>query len=297
MPRTRTSARADRPRWSRPARPAATATRTRCFSPSTRTARASLFGTSESLVATDTDGRFDIYERAGGATTLVSTGPAGGNGNFDAFFSGASQDGTRVFFETSEQLASDSDALPDVYERTAGATTKLSTGEIGGNGPEGAFFVGSSQDGSRVWFASAEKLAAHRHGHRNGRLRDPPARHLSASQGRDAVQGGARRRLRGVHRAEPHPRAAHARPAVRTTRLATRLNRPRRNSRSARPTPTARPRSRAAPCASPRSSATRARRADEADVAPVPGGVSDVRTPDRPGRLHRRAAGRRCRCA
>ncbi len=39
--------------------------------------------TPESLVAGDTDARSDVYERASGATTLLSTGPAGGNGAFD----------------------------------------------------------------------------------------------------------------------------------------------------------------------------------------------------------------------
>ena len=119
-----------------------------------------VFGTREGLVAADTDGRLDVYERASGTTTLVSTGPAGGNGAFDAFFSGASKDGSRVFFETLEQLASDSDAYPDVYERSAGATTKLSLGSPDANGAQAAFFVGASEDGSRVWYASAEKLVS-----------------------------------------------------------------------------------------------------------------------------------------
>ena len=56
--------------------------------------------TSEALVDADTDTRFDVYERSGGQTTLVSTGPAGGNGAFDAIFAGASADGTRAFFVT-----------------------------------------------------------------------------------------------------------------------------------------------------------------------------------------------------
>ena len=59
---------------------------------------------------------------SGGQTTLVSTGPAGGNGAFGAFFGGASADGTRVFFETGESLVSaDTDAALDVYERVGWA--------------------------------------------------------------------------------------------------------------------------------------------------------------------------------
>jgi len=119
-----------------------------------------VFGTAEGLVGSDTDGRIDLYERASGTTTLLSTGPAGGNGNFDAFFSAASKDGGRVFFETAEQLSGDTDAFPDVYEREAGTTTRLSFGTSGGNGAQTAVFTGASEDGYRVWFASAEKLAS-----------------------------------------------------------------------------------------------------------------------------------------
>ena len=51
-------------------------------------------------MSADTDTYPDIYERSGGQTTLVSTGPTGGNGTFDVIFGGASADGTRVFFTT-----------------------------------------------------------------------------------------------------------------------------------------------------------------------------------------------------
>jgi hypothetical protein len=47
------------------------------------------FTTDESLVATDTDSSYDLYERQGGTTTLLSIGPGGGNGTFDVFFSGS----------------------------------------------------------------------------------------------------------------------------------------------------------------------------------------------------------------
>jgi hypothetical protein len=119
-----------------------------------------VIGTAEGLVGSDTDGRIDLYERAGGSTTLLSTGPAGGNGSFDAFFSAASKDGGRVFFETAEQLSGDSDVYPDVYEREAGTTTRLTFGTSGGNGAQTAVFTGASDDGYRLWFATAEKLAS-----------------------------------------------------------------------------------------------------------------------------------------
>ena len=39
-------------------------------------------------------------------------------------------------------------------------TTRLSFGSSGGNGAQTAVFAGASDDGYRVWFASAEKLAS-----------------------------------------------------------------------------------------------------------------------------------------
>jgi hypothetical protein len=86
------------------------------------------FYTVESLVSADSDTSWDVYERSGGQTTLVSTGPAGGNGDFDAPFAGASADGTRVFFHTEESLVvADTDTRPDVHERSGGQTTLVST--------------------------------------------------------------------------------------------------------------------------------------------------------------------------
>ncbi len=93
------------------------------------------FQSNEALVAADTDTRMDIYERSGSTTTLLSTGPAGGNGAFNASFAANSADGTRVFFRTSEQLVSgDTDTTQDLYERFNGTTTLMSTGPAGGNG-------------------------------------------------------------------------------------------------------------------------------------------------------------------
>jgi hypothetical protein len=118
------------------------------------------FQTDEQLVGGDSDAQVDVYERAAGVTALLSIGPAGGNGAFDASFDGASADGTRVFFDTEEALtADDSDAQVDVFERSSGATTRLSTGGGGGNGAFDADFRGSSADGARVFFQTEESLA------------------------------------------------------------------------------------------------------------------------------------------
>jgi hypothetical protein len=117
--------------------------------------------TTESLVPGDTDSSYDVYERSGGQTTLLSTGPSGGNGAFFTAFRGATPGGSHVFLETYEALtAADTDADQDVYDRSSGQTTLLSTGPAGGNGAMPAGFQGSSSDGSRVFFGTAEGLVA-----------------------------------------------------------------------------------------------------------------------------------------
>ena len=87
------------------------------------------FHTPESLVAGDTDNGIDVYERAGGTTTILSIGSAGGNNGSAAQFAGASQDGTSVFLETAEKLvAADNDTANDVYRSAGGTVTLLSAG-------------------------------------------------------------------------------------------------------------------------------------------------------------------------
>jgi hypothetical protein len=116
--------------------------------------------TSERLATTDTDNSVDVYERSGALTTLLSTGPTGGNGPYAASFAGASEDGTRVFFTTQEQLVSgDTDSNQDVYERSGASTARVSTGPDGGNGPFNAIFDGASADATRVFFHTAESIA------------------------------------------------------------------------------------------------------------------------------------------
>ena len=118
------------------------------------------FETDEALVAADTDAFFDVYERVGSTTNLISIGPAGGNDAFDAFFHAVSADGTRVIFDTDESLvAGDTDASTDLYERSAGATTLVSAGTPG-NADVPALFAGMSEDGTRIFFETEESLAA-----------------------------------------------------------------------------------------------------------------------------------------
>jgi hypothetical protein len=119
------------------------------------------FETDEKLTAADTDSSYDVYERAGGTTTLVSTGAPGGNGAFDVTFHAASRDGTRVFFESDEQLVgTDTDNQTDIYQRFAGTTTQVSIGPAAGNGPFFVAFGGVSDDGTRVFFETDEQLVA-----------------------------------------------------------------------------------------------------------------------------------------
>src|SRR5204862_4070975 len=104
----------------------------------------------------------DVYERAGSATNLISTGSQNANSSADASFSAVSLEGGRVFFTTTAPLAlgdTDGSAI-DVYERTSGVTTLVSTGPASENGPHSAMLVGLSSDGTRVFFSTYEKETA-----------------------------------------------------------------------------------------------------------------------------------------
>src|SRR5687768_10088349 len=68
-------------------------------------------------------------------TNWLSTSPTAGNGAFDASIEGFSDDGTRTFFQTAEQMSpDDTDSSPDIYMRAGSTTTLISTGPAGGNG-------------------------------------------------------------------------------------------------------------------------------------------------------------------
>jgi hypothetical protein len=122
------------------------------------------FHTGEQLLAEDTDASQDVYERLPGSATTnrVSRGDAAGSGNgaVAATFAGSSLDGTRVFFHTFESLdaVTDTDSVQDVYERSGGSTAHVSRGSINGNGATHAYFGAASEDGSHVFFTTAESL-------------------------------------------------------------------------------------------------------------------------------------------
>jgi Ca2+-binding RTX toxin-like protein len=121
-------------------------------------------GTPQKLTADDTDTNgWDVYERAGGVTTLLSqpSGVAAPDAG-DAFFAGASADGSRVFFFTTQKLtAEDADSgFDDVYERAGGVTTLVSQPSgVADPDTDHVFFAGASDDGSRVFLNTRQKLA------------------------------------------------------------------------------------------------------------------------------------------
>jgi len=119
------------------------------------------FSTQEKILATDGDTRRDVYQRSGGTTTILSDRvQAGADAAVDATYEGASADGTRVFFSTAEQILDpDDDAQDDVYQRSGTTTTILSDRvQAGADADIDAFFEGSSSDGTRVFFQTAEQI-------------------------------------------------------------------------------------------------------------------------------------------
>lgn len=124
-----------------------------------------LFTTGEQLVGEDTDAAKDIYAWSAGTTTLVSKGPQGFNGEFDAVPRASSKDCSVVLFTTAERLVgADTDSSVDLYRRDGTSTTQISRG--GAAAPPASFngpydvdpFVVTASDGSRTMFSTDEEL-------------------------------------------------------------------------------------------------------------------------------------------
>ena len=114
------------------------------------------FTSFQQLVPEDENDRGDVYEHSGGTTTLVSGDIPGGAG-----FAGASADGSRIFITTGERLTpNDPDTSGDVYELTPSGPVLITTGpaDDASGASQRVFYV--SPDGSRVLFATAERLFA-----------------------------------------------------------------------------------------------------------------------------------------
>ncbi|HEY5052113.1 MAG TPA: hypothetical protein VII45_01745 [Solirubrobacterales bacterium] len=141
------------------------------LSPDGRTA---VFGTSNGIDPSDTDGRPDVYlyHADDQSLTLVSSGSSGGNGEFDASIStpyewealvpgrpllyhAMSDDGKDVFFSTKEQLVpEDVNQVVDVYEWKEGHVGLVSSG----TGASDAEFGGATPDGRTVFFRTSDSL-------------------------------------------------------------------------------------------------------------------------------------------
>jgi hypothetical protein len=79
--------------------------------------------TTAGLVPEDIDGLIDVYAYAGGVNTLVSVNTPTAH----AGYAGASADGQRAFFYTTDKvLPADTNNTPDIYERHGGQTTLVS---------------------------------------------------------------------------------------------------------------------------------------------------------------------------
>jgi hypothetical protein len=111
----------------------------------------------------DTDNYDDVYARnANGTLSLISDHPTTNpDADETAGYGGASADGTRVLFFTAEQmLASDSDAVTDVYARNADGTLSHVSDNPATSTDAAlpALPHGASADGKRVLFDTAERM-------------------------------------------------------------------------------------------------------------------------------------------
>ena len=79
--------------------------------------------TTESLLPEDADATSDLYQLGDAGAELVSVGALGQN-VAQSTFAGASDDGSRVWFRTTEPVAAEDDDLSwaDIYEHTGGQT-------------------------------------------------------------------------------------------------------------------------------------------------------------------------------
>jgi hypothetical protein len=123
------------------------------------------FITMDQLVSEDRDASYDLYERFGGDTRLVTTGPALGDQSNDNRFAfvQATPDGERVLFSTADRLvAEDTDGLLDVYERVGGTTPRLVSPDAGSLrlAPRHVTTTGGSRDLDHVLVHTTARLVA-----------------------------------------------------------------------------------------------------------------------------------------
>jgi hypothetical protein len=120
------------------------------------------YRTTEGLDPDDSDGQADVYQYAGGTTTLISAVAGATPGAFAADFQRASADGSIVYFTTAETLdGADTDGgRQDIYKRTADGTVSLvSTGPGETLFEKSPIFSGISPDGEHAFFYTQQDLA------------------------------------------------------------------------------------------------------------------------------------------
>jgi hypothetical protein len=121
------------------------------------------FQTDEPLEGSDTDATLDAYMRTtAGALVHVTDNPFAADAQHDAYLSFISRDGTRAFFDTTEQFANtDNDGQGfDAYERTAaGGLVHHSDGPAADLDGAESYFEGVTPDGEHAYFQSDESLA------------------------------------------------------------------------------------------------------------------------------------------
>jgi Tol biopolymer transport system component len=121
-----------------------------------------VFSTTERLTSDDTDIAADLFDRTANGLRRISTGSAGGNGNFPVTavdLRHVSAGGDRVTFVSPESLTTDDvDGFVDLFQRSGETTTRISTGPLGGNGAGSVGSVLASADGRAVAFETNESL-------------------------------------------------------------------------------------------------------------------------------------------
>ena len=123
------------------------------------------FTTSTQLVPEDTDTSYDLYQRVGSTTTLLTPGAPAGCGFSSCYvaYKASSDDGSRVIFATNGQLApTDHDGTYDLYERSGGTTTHLTpdASSPGSQYPSEPELVAASSDATRVVFTTGDRLTS-----------------------------------------------------------------------------------------------------------------------------------------
>ena len=175
---TSTSARAEQRRWSRPRPAAGNGPYAAEFAGATGDGTHVFFRNAGAACRRRHGRRMGPLRALGRLDHADLDGPSGGNGNYPAEFAGTSDNGAHVFFRTRESMtAGDSDNCSgkgcyDIYERSGGTTSLVSTGPSGGNASAGRrHFAGVSEDGTRVFFTTKESLVSADADGQDGHLR------------------------------------------------------------------------------------------------------------------------------